>query len=145
MHILLVEDNEDDIELTRMAFSENRIANRIDVVRDGEEALDYLFCRGDHAHRKDEPLPAVVLLDLRLPKLDGLEVLKKLRDTRSTRYLPVVILTSSKEQDDLLASYDRGANSYIRKPVGFEQFSKVVQDLELYWLVLNEAPGKIKG
>lgn len=144
MHILLVEDNEDDIELTQMAFSENRIANHIDVVRDGEEALDYLFCRGDHAHRKDDPLPAVVLLDLRLPKLDGLEVLKQLRDTRSTRYLPVVVLTSSRELEDLLASYDRGANSFIRKPVGFEQFSKAVQDLELYWLVLNEAPGKVK-
>lgn len=140
MHILLVEDNEDDIELTQMAFSENRIANRIDVVRDGEEALDYLFCRGDHAHRKNDPLPAVVLLDLRLPKLDGLEVLKQLRDTRKTRYLPVVVLTSSQEQEDLLGSYDRGANSFIRKPVGFEQFSKVVHELELYWLVLNEAP-----
>lgn len=140
MHILLVEDNEDDIELTQMAFSENRIANHIDVVRDGEEALDYLFCRGDHAHRRNDSLPAVVLLDLRLPKLDGLEVLEKLRNTRATRYLPVVILTSSREQEDLLGSYERGANSYIRKPVEFEQFRKVVQDLELYWLVLNEAP-----
>lgn len=140
MHILLVEDSEDDIELTQMAFSENRIANRIDVVRDGEEALDYLFCRGDYAHRKDEPLPAVVLLDLRLPKLDGLEVLEKLRNARSTRYLPVVILTSSREQDDMLGSYERGANSFIRKPVEFEEFQKAVKELELYWLVLNEAP-----
>lgn len=140
MHILLVEDNEDDVELTRLAFNENRIANRLDVVRDGEEALDYLFCRGEHAHRKDDPLPAVVLLDLRLPKLDGLEVLEKLRNERATRYLPVVILTSSREQEDLLGSYDRGANSFIRKPVGFEEFTKAIQELELYWLVLNEAP-----
>lgn len=140
MHILLVEDNEDDIELTRMAFRESKVANRVDVVRDGEEALDYLFCRGDHAHRKDDPLPAVVLLDLRLPKMDGLDVLEKLRNDRTTRYLPVVVLTSSREQDDLIGSYDRGANSFIRKPVEFEKFSKAVRELELYWLVLNEAP-----
>lgn len=140
MHILLVEDIEDDIELTRMAFRESNIANRLDVVRDGEEALDYLFCRGDHAHRKDDPLPAVVLLDLRLPKLDGLDVLEQLRNDRATRYLPVVVLTSSREQDDLIGSYDRGANSFIRKPVEFEKFSKAVRELELYWLVLNEIP-----
>lgn len=140
MHILLVEDSEDDIELTQMAFRESKVANRVDVVRDGEEALDYLFCRGDHAHRKDDPLPAVVLLDLRLPKLDGLEVLEKLRNDRTTRYLPVVVLTSSREQDDLIGSYDRGANSFIRKPVEFEKFSKAVRELELYWLVLNEVP-----
>jgi two-component system response regulator len=140
MHILLVEDNEDDIELTQMAFRENHIANRLDVVRDGEEALDYLFCRGEHAHRRDDPLPAVVLLDLRLPKLDGLDVLERLRNARATRYLPVVVLTSSREQDDMLGSYERGANSYIRKPVEFLKFSEAVKELQLYWLVLNEAP-----
>lgn len=140
MHILLVEDSEDDIELTQMAFRESKVANRVDVVRDGEEALDYLFCRGDHAHRKDDPLPAVVLLDLRLPKLDGLDVLEELRNNRTTRYLPVVVLTSSREQDDLIGSYDRGANSFIRKPVEFEKFSNAVRELELYWLVLNEVP-----
>lgn len=142
MHILLVEDNEDDIELTRLAFDQHRIANRLDVVKNGEQALSYLFGRDEYEHRKDEPLPAVVLLDLKLPGLHGLEVLEQLRANPATRHLPVVILTSSGEQEDLFGSYERGANSFIRKPVDFEKFSEAVRQLQLYWLVLNESPFK---
>lgn len=140
MHILLVEDDEDDVELTQLAFDQNRIANRLDVVKNGEQALSYLFCRDEFEGRKDEPLPAVVLLDLKLPGLHGLEVLEQLRAAPATRHLPVVILTSSGEQEDLLGSYERGANSFIRKPVDFEKFKDAVRELQLYWLVLNEAP-----
>lgn len=141
-HILLVEDSADDIELTQLAFEDSHIANRVDVVRDGAEALDYLLARGEYADREKEPPPAVVLLDLNLPKIGGLEVLEILRREKKTRYLPVVVLTSSRQQEDLLASYDRGANSFIRKPVDFEKFGEAVRQLQLYWLVLNEAPGR---
>lgn len=142
MHILLVEDNEDDIELTRLAFDQNRIANRLDVVKNGEQALSYLFGRDEYEHKMNEPLPAVVLLDLKLPGLHGLEVLEQLRANSATKYLPVVILTSSSEQEDMLGSYERGANSFIRKPVDFDKFSEAVHQLQLYWLVLNESAVK---
>lgn len=136
--ILLVEDNPDDEELTRLAFAECRIANRLDVARDGQEALDYLFAAGKYAGRDPCELPQVVLLDLKLPKIDGLEVLRRIRANGNTRLLPVVILTTSKEQKDLVASYSLGANSYIQKPVDFAQFLEAVRQLGLYWLVLNE-------
>ncbi|MEW5747716.1 MAG: response regulator [Candidatus Thermoplasmatota archaeon] len=137
--ILLVEDNPDDVELTLRAFRKNRILNEVAVVRDGEEALDYLFCRGAFADREHEN-PAVVLLDLKLPKIDGFEVLRRIRAEERTKMLPVVILTSSKEQQDLVTGYSLGANSYVRKPVDFEQFTDAAQKLGLYWLVLNEPP-----
>ncbi len=136
--ILLVEDNRDDEELTLIAFKESRIANEVVVARDGEEALDFLFGTGKHAGRDMRISPAVVLLDLKLPKVDGLEVLSRLRGNEATRRIPVVVLTSSKEQEDVLRSYDRGANSYVRKPVDFSQFLDAAQQLGLYWLVLNE-------
>ncbi|MEX2499505.1 MAG: response regulator [Wenzhouxiangellaceae bacterium] len=142
MHILLVEDNDDDIELTQLAFDQNRIANRLDVVKNGEQALSYLFRRDEFAHRKDDPLPALILLDLKLPGLHGLEVLEQLRANSTTRHLPVVVLTSSREQEDMLQSYERGANSFIRKPVDFGKFKEAVHQLQLYWLVLNESPFK---
>jgi CheY-like chemotaxis protein len=138
--ILLVEDNPDDVELTLRAFGKSKIANEIVVVRDGEEALDYLFGTGAHADRTAAPLPQVVLLDLKLPKVEGLEVLRRLRGHERTRRLPVVVLTSSNEQQDVLSSYDLGANSFVRKPVDFTQFIEAARQLGLYWLVLNEAP-----
>ena len=137
--ILLVEDNPDDEALTLRAFAKNNIGNRIVVVRDGAEALDWLLKRDQHADRR-EPDPQIVLLDLKLPKVDGLEVLRQLRDDTRTRLLPVVILTSSKEESDLLRSYELRANSYIRKPVDFDEFMDGVRQLGLYWLVLNEPP-----
>jgi len=140
--ILLVEDNPDDVELTMMALKENNIANRIDVVTDGAEALDYLFCAGKYEERDKGAMPAVILLDLRLPKLDGMEVLKRIRANERTSLLPVVILTSSKEEKDLANGYKLGANSYIQKPVDFKQFTEAVKNLGLYWLVLNEPPPK---
>lgn len=142
MHILLVEDDEDDIELTRLAFDQNRIANRLDVVKNGEQALSYLFCRDEFEGNSDEPLPALVLLDIKLPGLNGLDVLKQVRKNSSTRHLPVVVLTQSAEQEDMLESYERGANSFIRKPVDFEKFKEAVHQLQLYWLVLNDSPLK---
>lgn len=138
--ILLVEDNPDDEELTLHAFRANHISNTIVVSRDGAEALDYLFARGAHAGRDPRIVPAVTLLDLNLPKLDGLEVLRQIRSNEKTKLLPVVVLTSSKEEQDLLRSYDLGANSYIRKPVDFGQFSDAIRQLGLYWLVINEPP-----
>ena len=138
--ILLVEDNCDDVELTLRAFRKNRIANEVIVARDGVEALDYLFCRGAHAGHDVRDAPSVVLLDLKLPKVDGLEVLRQLRADERTRLIPVVILTSSREQRDLIAGYALGANSYIVKPVDFEKFTEAVGQLELYWLLLNESP-----
>jgi two-component system response regulator len=138
--ILLVEDNPDDEALTLRALGKNNIKNEIVVARDGAEALDYLFATGAHAGRDTSVLPQVVLLDLKLPKIDGLEVLRRLRADERTRLLPVVILTSSKEEQDLLRGYSLGANSYIRKPVDFNQFSEAVRNLGLYWLVLNEPP-----
>ncbi len=138
--ILLVEDNPDDEKLTMRALKKNNVANEIAIARDGSEALDYLFAQGAHVGRDVRAMPAVVLLDLKLPKLDGLEVLKRIRADARTRLLPVVILTSSKEEQDLLTGYSLGANSYIRKPVDFTQFVEAVRQLGLYWLVLNETP-----
>lgn len=137
--ILLVEDNPDDEALTLRAFAKNNIGNRIVVVRDGAEALDWLFKRERHQGRS-EPDPQVVLLDLKLPKIDGLEVLRQIRENPRTRLLPVVILTSSKEESDLLRGYELRANSYIRKPVDFARFVESVRELGMYWLVLNEPP-----
>ena len=135
--ILLVEDNPDDEELTRVALHESKVANRLVVAHDGVEALDYLFATGPHAGRDTRHAPQVVLLDLKLPKLNGLEVLRRLRADDRTKHLPVVILTSSDEDQDLLDSYGLGANSYVRKPVDFAQFVDSVRQLGLYWLVLN--------
>lgn len=135
--ILLVEDNPDDVELTRIAFAEAKIANPLIVVGDGAEALDFLFARGRHADRRPEDLPSIVLLDLNLPKVDGREVLQAIRADARTRSLPVVVLTTSTEPLDVEASYALGVNSYIRKPVDFEQFVWAVKQVGLYWLVLN--------
>jgi two-component system response regulator len=137
--ILLVEDNPDDEALTLHAFDKCRIANEIVVAHDGAEALDYLFATGNYAGRDSSAVPAVVLLDLKLPKVDGLEVLRRLRQAEQTRLLPVVVLTSSNEQQDMVESYSLGANSYIRKPVDFDQFLEAAGHLGLYWLVLNQA------
>ena len=136
--ILLIEDNPDDIELTRIAFTEAGIAQRLVVVRDGAEALDYLFARGASAGRNAREQPAIVLLDLNLPKLDGREVLQAIRSDARTRALPVVVLTTSDEPFDIEATYALGVNSYIRKPVDFEQFVAAVKQIGLYWLVLNQ-------
>ena len=141
--ILLVEDNPDDELLTLMAFKDNNITNEVIIARDGEEALDYLFGIGKYKNRDVNIQPQVVLLDLKLPKVDGLEVLKTIRSNPNTKPLPVVILTSSKEEVDILKSYQLGANSYIRKPVDFEQFSEAIKQLGLYWLVLNESLSEI--
>lgn len=138
--ILLAEDNPDDEALTIRALNKNKIANNLSVVRDGVEALDFLFCTGLYAERDPNDLPEVVLLDLKLPKLDGLEVLRRIRADKRTQLLPVVILTSSVEEQDLIKSYSLGANSYIRKPVDFSQFVEAVHQLGMYWLVLNEPP-----
>lgn len=140
--ILLVEDNPSDIGLTRRALVKSHIANELVVAEDGQEALDYLYGSGAYSARDVTELPAVVLLDLKLPRVDGLEVLRHIRAETITRRLPVVILTSSKEEQDLATSYDLGVNSYIRKPVDFEQFAQAIQTLGLYWLVLNEEPPK---
>ncbi|MBI4987390.1 MAG: response regulator [Rhodocyclales bacterium] len=136
--ILLVEDNPDDEALTLRAFNKNRIGNPVIVARDGVEALDYLFGNNHHAGRDLSVMPAVVLLDLKLPRIDGLEVLRRIRANERTSLLPVVILTTSKEQQDIYEGYSLGANSYIRKPVDFEKFIQAVGQLGLYWLVLNE-------
>ena len=138
--ILLVEDNPNDVELTLLALQKNNVTNRVDVVRDGAEALEYLFTTGAYASRDPRQLPQLVLLDLRLPKLDGMEVLERIRANPRTRRLPVVILTSSNEEADLARCYDTGANSYIRKPVDFEHFIEAVKQLGMYWLILNEPP-----
>jgi two-component system response regulator len=138
--ILLVEDNPDDELLTLRALKKTGVSNEVVVAHDGVEALDYLFASGPYAGRDPAAMPQLILLDLKLPRVDGLEVLKRLRSDERTRRLPVVILTSSKEQQDMLDGYGLGANSYIRKPVDYEQFVKAVEQLRLYWLVLNEAP-----
>ncbi len=141
MHdILLVEDNPDDVDLTLRAFRKSNIVNDVVVARDGVEALDYLFATGAHAGRDPNALPQVVLLDLKLPRLDGLQVLERVRANPTTRLLPVVILTSSTEQRDLVSGYTLGANSYIRKPVDFQEFVEAVRQLGLYWLILNQPP-----
>lgn len=138
--ILLVEDNPDDIQLTLRAFKKNNIANNIIVKRDGAEALDFLLGTGAQSASGSNQWPAVVLLDLKLPKIDGLEVLKRLREDPRSRLLPVIILTSSMQEKDLINSYSHGANSYVRKPVDFDQFMEAVRQLGMYWLLINEPP-----
>jgi len=137
--ILLVEDNPDDVELALHALKRNNILNPIVVARDGQEALDYLFHEGKYADSKHDK-PALILLDLKLPKVDGIEVLRKIKAENELKKVPVVILTSSKEEKDLVESYDLGVNSYIRKPVDFDQFVETVRYIGYYWLLLNEAP-----
>ncbi len=139
-HILLVEDDPDDVKLTLMALEKSRVANWVEVVLDGIEALDYLFGTGKFAGRDKSIMPQLILLDLKMPKMDGLEVLRRIRSDERTKLLPVVILTTSTEDRDRIESYKLGANSYIRKPVDFHQFADAVEHLGLYWLVLNEAP-----
>jgi CheY-like chemotaxis protein len=138
--ILLVEDNSADAELTLHALRKNALVNRIQVVRDGEEALNFIFCKEVFQQRAGQPLPRLILLDLKLPKVDGLSVLHTLKQDRRTRWMPVIILTSSKEEGDLAASYNLGANSYIQKPVDFHGFRETVHTLALYWLRLNQPP-----
>ena len=142
--ILLVEDNPDDEALTLRALKKNNISNQVIVARDGAEALDYLFGNGEHSGRDMNLRPQVVLLDLKLPKVDGLEVLRQVRANESTKLLPVVILTSSDEEQDRLKGYGLGANSYVRKPIDFNQFLEAVRQLGLYWLVLNEQPPALR-
>lgn len=142
--ILLVEDNRDDEALTLRALKKNNIKNDVVVAHDGVEALDYLFGTGAYAGRNLTDLPQVILLDLKLPKLDGLEVLRRLRESEQTRLLPVVILTSSNEEEDRLNGYSLGANSYVRKPVEFAQFVEAVRQLGLYWLILNQPPPLVR-
>jgi len=143
--ILLVEDNDDDVQLTMRAFKQHNITNEVVVARDGAEALDWLFGTGTHAGRDTSEMPTVVLLDLKLPKVDGFEVLKRIRADERTKFLPVVILTSSKEEEDRLNGYELGANSYVQKPVDFERVSDAVKQLGLYWLLLNEPPPGVGG
>ena len=138
--IMLVEDNPDDEALTIRALRQENVVNQIVVARDGAEALDYLFAKGKFADREKHPMPEMILLDLKLPKIDGLEVLRRVRADERTSLLPVVILTSSNEERDIISGYKLGANSYIRKPVDFIQFGESVKQLKLYWLVLNECP-----
>ncbi len=140
--ILLVEDNPDDEALTLRAFKKNKILNEVVVARDGAEALDYLFGTGAYAGRDTSVMPQIILLDLKLPKVDGLKVLERIRADERTKLLPVIILTSSKEEQDLIEGYSLGANSYIRKPVDFGQFTEAIRLLGLYWFVLNEPPPK---
>ncbi len=138
-NILLIEDNPDDVELTIHALEKNNIANPIVVVRDGRDALDYLFYEGKYAN-STHSLPSIILLDLKLPKVDGIEVLLKIKSARKLKLIPVVILTSSKEESDVMKSYDLGVNSYIRKPVDFDQFVDTVRQIGFYWLLINEPP-----
>ncbi len=140
IEILLVEDNENDAELTLHALRKENLANNIHVARDGEEALEFLFCNGAHSGRSFDLPPRLILLDLKLPKIDGMEVLRRLKGDPRTKAIPVVILTSSKEERDLVNGYGLGANSYIQKPVDFEQFRETVKSVGLYWLVINQAP-----
>lgn len=138
--ILLVEDNADDVELTMHTMRQENLANSIVVTRDGEEALDFLFCRGAFSERSFEHPPKVILLDLKLPKVDGLEVLREIKQDPRTRAIPVVILTASREESDLVKGYQLGVNGYIQKPVDFDQFRQIVKQVGLYWLVVNEPP-----
>jgi two-component system response regulator len=139
IEILLVEDNPNDVKLTMHAFKKMNLANQIHVVRDGAEALDFVFCRAQYAGRQPDCHPRLILLDLKLPKVDGLEVLRALKSDPRTRSIPVVILTSSREEQDMIKGYSLGANSYVRKPVDFNEFAEAVRQLGLYWLVINEA------
>jgi two-component system, response regulator len=138
--ILLVEDNPDDAKLTLRAFKQSNIANPIAVARDGIEALDFLFARSAYSQRAGKPLPTLVVLDLKLPRLDGLGVLKAIRADARTKLIPVVILTSSKEEQDLVSGYSLGANSYVRKPVDFAEFLEAAKHLGIYWLMMNQSP-----
>jgi len=140
VQILLVEDNPKDVKLALHALSSHKLANQVEVARDGEEALDFIFCRGEHAHRNFNLQPQLVLLDLKLPKVDGLEVLKSIKDDARTKAIPVVILTASKEERDLVESYRLGVNAYIQKPVDFDQFRQIVEQVGMFWLVVNQAP-----
>jgi two-component system response regulator len=140
VELLLVEDNPQDLELALRALRKANLSNRIHVARDGAEALEFIFCEGPHAARRITDSPKVILLDLKLPKVDGLEVLKRIKGDPRTKMIPVVVLTSSKEQSDVVESYQLGVNSYIVKPVNFEQFTEAVHDLGLYWLLLNQPP-----
>jgi two-component system, response regulator len=144
VEILIVEDTDQDLQLALRALRKANVTNRIQVARDGEEALEFLFCEGPYADRKIEDAPKVILLDLKLPKIDGLEVLQRIKADPRTQAIPVVVLTSSKEQRDVVESYKFGVNSYIVKPVNFEGFIKAVQELGMYWLLLNQPP-KIEG
>jgi CheY-like chemotaxis protein len=138
--ILLVEDNPTDAELTLRTLKKHNLANQIEWVKDGAAALDFLFARGDYANRAGAPLPRVVLLDLRLPKVDGIEVLQQMRADERTRLVPVVVLTSSKEERDIITTYQLGVNSFVPKPVAFEEFSRTVAEMGLYWLLINKVP-----
>ena len=138
--ILLVEDSQDDLDMTLRALRKANMANHIEIARDGAEALDFIFCEGAHAARKIENLPRLILLDLKLPKIDGMEVLRRIKGDPRTKMIPVVMLTSSKEQNDVIRSYGLGGNSYIVKPVDFESFAEAVQRLGMYWLLLNQPP-----
>lgn len=140
MRILLVEDNPADAELTLHALRKENVGNHIEVVSDGEEALDFIFCRGRYESRSPTDGPRLILLDLKLPKIDGLQVLREIKTNPQTRAIPVVILTSSKEERDMVESYQLGVNSYIQKPVDFDQFRETVKQLGLYWLIVNQAP-----
>jgi CheY-like chemotaxis protein len=140
IEILLIEDNPEDRDLTIMSLERNKLANRIEIARDGEEALDFLFCRGAFSDRTFDDAPKVVLLDIKLPKIDGLEVLREMKSDSRTRSIPVVVMTSSAEQRDMVESYRLGVNSYIQKPVDFLKFQQVVKDLGYYWLAVNHAP-----
>jgi len=140
VEILIVEDNPNDLELALRALRKAKISNSIHVSRDGAEASDYIFCEGAFADRRIEDTPRVILLDLKLPKIDGLELLKRLKSDARTKAVPVVILTSSREQSDIIKSYQLGTNSYIVKPVDFEQFSNAVQQMGMYWLIMNQPP-----
>jgi len=140
VEILLVEDNPDDVELTLHALRQEKLANNVEIARDGEEALDYIFCRGKHTGREFNHQPRLVLLDLKLPKVDGLEVLRLLKSDPRTQAIPVVVLTSSREEKDLVSSYKLGVNAYIQKPVDFDQFRETVKSLGLFWLVVNQPP-----
>jgi CheY-like chemotaxis protein len=140
IEILLVEDSPADVELTLHALRHNNLANRIQVVRDGEEALDYIFCQGSHSTRPFVQQPKLILLDLKLPKVDGIEVLRQVKSDPRTKVIPIIVLTSSKEEKDLVQSYQLGVNSYIQKPVDFSQFRETIKQLGLYWLLVNQAP-----